>query len=402
MTRLTRAFLLLFALTGLVASSLSLQVHHRLLSDPKYTSFCDVSTTVSCSTAYLSPYGSVLGVSVALGGVIFFVFVLLLLFADRWGSPSIAESLAGYVFVCSTVGLAAILYFAYAAFFILKTVCVLCLITYVGVIGLFLVSGIATQTPMISIPRRMIRDAGAVLRRPVAVLIVLLFAVSTASAIAFFPRKAAAVDPVPGLASAPQGSQELRAEFEKWYDSLQKVTVPVPSGGATVLIVKFTDFQCPMCAGTHVEFKPILQKYQSQFPGAVRLVPKMYPLQQDCNVNVRGPYHTAACDSAVAFIMARATGRADALEDWLYTNQTLLSPATVREAARSVGLLQDFNARNPKAIEEIKSDVALASLLNVHSTPTFFINGTVVVGGIAAQYFDMAIAYELRKAGKIK
>ena len=53
-------------------------------------------------------------------------------------------------------------------------------------------------------------------------------------------------------------------------------------------------------------------------------------------------------------------------------------------------------------MEEIKSDVALASLLNVHSTPTFFINGTVIVGGIAAQYFDMAIAYELRKAGKIK
>ncbi len=402
MTRLTRGFLLLFALTGLVASSLSLQVHHRLLSDPRYTSFCDVSASVSCSDAYLSPYGSFMGVSVALGGVIFFVFVLLLLSADKWGSPSIAESLAGYVFVCSTVGLAAILYFAYAAFFILKTVCLLCLVTYVGVIGLFVVSGVATRIPMISIPRRMIRDAGAVLKRPVAVLLVLLFAAGTASAVAFMPRKSVAADPLAGVASASQGTQDLQAEFQKWYDSLQKVTVPVPSGGAAVLIVKYTDHQCPMCAATHFDFKPILQKYQSKYPGAVRFVSKMLPLQSDCNPNIRTPYHTASCEGAVAWIMARETGRGEAMEDYLYSNQARLSPALVREGARSVGLLQNYDPRNPKALEEVKSDIALASLLNVHATPTFFINGTVIVGGIAAQYFDMAIEYELRKAGKIK
>ncbi len=399
---LARRLLLLFALIGLAAASSSLYVHFRLLTVPGYTSFCDVNATVGCTAAYLSPYGSVWGVPVALGGVIWFVFVVALLFADKWGNALVAESLPAYLFACSTMALAAILYFAYAAFFILKTVCVLCLITYAAVVGLFLVSGIFTSIPMTSIPRRALRDVRALLTRPVAVVMALLFVAGASSAVAFFPRVAAVADPVPGLAATPPGSQDLRAEFEKWYDALARVTVPVPGGGATVLIVKFTDFQCPMCGQTHRDFKPILEKYQSQVPGAVRVVSKMYPLQAECNVNVRSPMHTAACDSAAAWIMARAKGRADAVEDWLYANQLLLSPATVRDAARTVGLMQDFSARNPQALEEIKSDVALGRLLNVHSTPTFFINGTVIVGGIAPQYFDMAIAYELRKAGKIK
>ena len=40
-------------------------VHHRLLTDPSYASFCDVNQTLSCTNAYASPYGSLAGVPVA-------------------------------------------------------------------------------------------------------------------------------------------------------------------------------------------------------------------------------------------------------------------------------------------------------------------------------------------------
>ena len=66
MPRLSRRLIVLFALLGLAAASTSLYVHYRLLTVPGYTSFCDVSTTVSCTQAYLSPYGSFRGVPVAL------------------------------------------------------------------------------------------------------------------------------------------------------------------------------------------------------------------------------------------------------------------------------------------------------------------------------------------------
>jgi protein-disulfide isomerase len=90
------------------------------------------------------------------------------------------------------------------------------------------------------------------------------------------------------------------------------------------------------------------------------------------------------------------------MENWLYTNQALFSPAFVRDGARTVGLIPDFVTDYPRVLEEIKADVALGRLLGINSTPTFFVNGVRVVGALATPYFDMAIAYELRKAGKIK
>ena len=82
MTPKTRNSLLAFAALGLGASicrATSLQAADR----PGYTSFCDVNATVSCTQAYLSPYGSFWGVPVALGGVFFFALVLLMAGARR-------------------------------------------------------------------------------------------------------------------------------------------------------------------------------------------------------------------------------------------------------------------------------------------------------------------------------
>jgi protein-disulfide isomerase len=58
----------------------------------------------------------------------------------------------------------------------------------------------------------------------------------------------------------------------------------------------------------------------------------------------------------------------------------------------------DFDARYAATLELVKADVALGNQLNVGSTPTFFINGVKVEGQWAPQYFDQAIAYELRNA----
>lgn len=401
MSRAARCLIVFFAVLGLCAASASLYVHHRLLTVPGYSSVCDVNAQVSCTQAYLSPYGSFLNVPVALFGVLWFVFVLLLAFSDKWISPAMGENLAAYLFVGSTLALAAILYFAYAAFFVLKVVCVFCLLTYAAVIGLFIVAGVATSIPMISIPRRALRDLRIVVTSPVAIIVALLFMAGAGAAVALFPHEAVAAT-MPGQPTSAADPQGQQAEFEKYWDTLPRVTVPVPSGGAAVLIVKFTDFQCPMCATSHKDHKAILGRYQAEVPGAVKLVSKMYPLQPECNPSVLQPFHAAACDAAAAWIMARGKGRGEAMEDWLYTNQLLLSPAYVRDGARTVGMITDFAAQYPRVLEEIKADVALGRLLGINSTPTFFVNGVRVVGALAPQYFDMAIAYELRKAGKIK
>ena len=78
MSATVRRLLIAFAVLGLAASSAASWVHYRLIKNPDYTSFCDVNATVSCKEAYLSPYGSIGGVPVAVLGLLFFGLVLIL------------------------------------------------------------------------------------------------------------------------------------------------------------------------------------------------------------------------------------------------------------------------------------------------------------------------------------
>src|SRR5438552_9812049 len=68
MSRSAARFALGCAVLGLVTSSAAAYVHYHLLFDPQYASFCDVNGTVNCSQAYLSRFGTVFGVPVALFG----------------------------------------------------------------------------------------------------------------------------------------------------------------------------------------------------------------------------------------------------------------------------------------------------------------------------------------------
>ena len=68
MTGRVRAWMFLLAAAGLMASVSAGYMHFQLVANPSYTSFCDISESVSCTQLYQSRYGSVLGVPVALGG----------------------------------------------------------------------------------------------------------------------------------------------------------------------------------------------------------------------------------------------------------------------------------------------------------------------------------------------
>jgi uncharacterized membrane protein/predicted DsbA family dithiol-disulfide isomerase len=394
MTRRSRTLLLAFAALGLGASSISSYVHYKLLTDASYTSFCDVNATVSCTQAYLSPYGSFWGVPVALAGVLFFALILLLVGLGGRASSAVRDAIPAYVFALSTAGLAFVLYLGWASYVRLHTFCVLCAITYVAVIALFIISGGATTFPMTTLPRRVPRDLRALVSSPVALVLALLFLFGAGSIIAYFPSEhpaAQAAAPVIPL------SDQQRAELKRWWDLQPRVDIPVPADGAKVVVVAFSDFQCPHCRNAHETYRGVLAKETAA--GQVRFVAKHFPLEGECNPNALNGGHVAACEAAAAVVMARATGKAARMEDWLYDNQTTLTPSLVREAAKTVGGIADFNAGYAHALEEVKADAALGGLLGVTSTPTFFVNGRKLPPGvIPPQYLDAVIEFELKAA----
>ena len=402
MTTRARLWLLLFMLLGLGASATSTIVHHRLLQDPRYLSFCDISDTFNCTSAYSSAYGSLAGVPVALLGLIWFSGALALVLAAGRRTSPFSENVTGYLFALATAGLAFVLYLAYGAFFVLKTVCLMCVLTYIAVIGIFVISGHAATYPMTSLPKRLFRDLRHAATRPLPLTLILLFVVGAATAVAFFPREAApATASSDGEATLPAVSAEQQSEVERWFDSQPRAIVPVDPAGAAVLIVKFHDYQCPPCRQTYEQYKPILAKYAAQAPGRVRLVTKDFPLDPECNAATPTGTHVVACEAAVAARLAAEKGRdqGERMEAWLYTNQATLTPMGIKAAVRDIAGITDYDARYAGILQQVKADAALGGLLNVRATPTFFINGVKIDGGLQPQFLDAIIAHELKKLG---
>ena len=396
MSKRAGVFALVCALVGLAASTAAAYTHYHLLYDPTYTSFCDVSARVSCTQVYLSPYSTVFGIPVAIFGALWFVVAALLVVVGLHARDAVRESAPGYLFVLSTMALAVILYLGYMSFVRLKLYCPLCLTTYAAVIGLFIVSGAATTFPMTTLPRRASRDLRVFFGSPLAVTLTVVVFSAAVMTLVLFPREPIAIAAAPNPGA--DLTQDQRSEIERFMAAAPRVPLIISAEGAKVLIVKFNDFQCPACGQSYLQYKPILAKYEASNPGAVKMVLKDYPLNPSCNANVTVVVHPAACEAAVAVRLARQHNKGAEMEEWLYTHQPQMTPPSVRQAAHDIGGVTDFDAKFSSTIALVKGETALGKTLDVKGTPTFFINGVKLDVAIQAQFFDQAIAYELKRA----
>lgn len=161
------------------------------------------------------------------------------------------------------------------------------------------------------------------------------------------------------------------------------------SEDAPVTIVEFSEYQCPFCARFFRETLPVIEKNYIR-AGKVRLVYRDFPL--------RG--HQYAQKAAEAAECADEQGKFWDYHDRLFENQNALDTASLKQYARDLGLnAAEFNEclDSSKMASEVQGDVRDGEAYGVSGTPTFFINGTKVVGAQAYAVFQQVIERELKK-----
>ena len=133
--RLQRLFSLvaILAVGGIVVSSVSLK-HHYATSK---TEFCDIGNTFNCDIVNRSEYSEILGIPVALIGMVGYAAVLGLatVYRERRETPSLI--VAG-----ASAGLAFALYLSYIEGRVLGVWCILCLSSLALISGIAVVSGV--------------------------------------------------------------------------------------------------------------------------------------------------------------------------------------------------------------------------------------------------------------------
>jgi protein-disulfide isomerase len=184
-------------------------------------------------------------------------------------------------------------------------------------------------------------------------------------------------------------------------DDLQKLKTDfqpsLGTAGAPVVIVLFSDFQCPMCKE---EAKTIRENVIKAFPKDVRLYFKDLPLEA---------IHPWAKPGAMA---GRCVFRQNPqafwdYHDWIYEKQAEVTPENLRAkvlewgTAKGLDTIQLGRCIDTKATEtDVNKSIAEAKALRINATPTLFINGRRLEGNLPWQNLKAIIDWDLDYAKK--
>jgi uncharacterized membrane protein/predicted DsbA family dithiol-disulfide isomerase len=445
-----RGLLLAVVLVSLVGlgSSIYLSVlHWQVHNNPGHESFCAVSEAVNCDTVALSRFSVIFGVPVSTWGILFYlVFIILALWGFFRREPPFPWGLLGLL-NATAVGFSGFQFLVSEV--IIHSFCIMCIVLYavnlsaavVCVLGqkkiglpalttsalpfgvLMIANGVffgwameygskffAWYSPVLLVAFLVLSIIGRRGARKVAAgwfadLAVLfrrrlvgggLFAAVVCVGVAllivtprFYPKQEDVI---------AYGTQDIGTgrtqEGHNW----------IGAERAEVVIVEYSDYECPFCRKAHEILRQIVRERKDW----LRLVHVHVPLDHSCNPMLRKPFHKHACDCARAAICADRQDRFWVMNDALFVRRCGLGASGLTTLAENLGL--DARAFRYCMKEQATEDILQEDLAECRDvadecrrmgrrfgTPTFIV-GDQVISGLKKREFWVRLVESCRSS----
>jgi protein-disulfide isomerase len=192
------------------------------------------------------------------------------------------------------------------------------------------------------------------------------------------------------VAPAPVVEKVARAKAAEGSEVYKIALADSAARGASapkVTLVAFSEFQCPFCARVTATLDELAKGYGDD----LRIVFKHRPL----------PFHDRALPAALAAEAAGEQGKFWQMHDKMFQNQKALAAEDLERYAGELGLdvaRWKTALAGAKAKSRVDADMKLADQFGVNGTPSFFINGRMLVGAQPIDRFRAVIDEELKKA----
>jgi protein-disulfide isomerase len=186
-------------------------------------------------------------------------------------------------------------------------------------------------------------------------------------------------------------------EADPWKEmrgKLEPMVEHAPSKGpvdSAVSLVEFSDFECPFCSRLNIA----IEELQKQYPSQVRWIFLNYPLF------AIHPWARAGAIAGVC-VAEQSSSKFWMFEPVVYEHQQEIKPDTAPEQLRRFALeagaaagAYDACMQSQEAAKRVNASIAAGQALGVSGTPTLFINGRRVVGGVSLDALEAAVANEL-------
>ncbi len=161
--------------------------------------------------------------------------------------------------------------------------------------------------------------------------------------------------------------------------------------GASVVIVEYSDFQCPYCAQ---EAKVLRNQVAHAYADKVRFYFREFPLEM----------HDWAKPAAVAgrCVLQQEPEKFWAFHDWIFGEQKNITPANLRDKVTTWAGAQSLDTAkltacmdDPATMKQIEASIAEGRAVGVNSTPTIFVNGRQLNGSVQFEQLKQIIDYEI-------
>ncbi|QKJ50322.1 DsbA family protein [Providencia rettgeri] len=177
-----------------------------------------------------------------------------------------------------------------------------------------------------------------------------------------------------------QMKETLKMEKEALFND---PTSPVLGNkNAKLVLVNFTDFNCPFCK----RFDPQLEDIVKKYPNDVAVVIKYLPFKVQTSMDSAQLTMTLWQENPKAF---------EALHHKFMQKQGMLSDANIKEALKATG--NDKLKASEKSREGIRTNMMLAEKLGVNGTPATLVGEEMIPGAIDAQQFEAIVKEQLAK-----
>ncbi len=156
---------------------------------------------------------------------------------------------------------------------------------------------------------------------------------------------------------------------------------------AKVVLVEYSDYQCPFCQRHHPTMQALVEKYGDD----VAWVYRHFPLTS---------IHPQAYPAALASECANEQGKFWEFTDDLYENQDNLGDDYYAEVAGTLGMnvskfTECYESEKYKSV--VDGDMATARAAGVSGTPATFVNGQAISGAVDQATFEQLIDAALAK-----
>lgn len=371
--------ILILSILGIIISIELTHLHLKIIVEPEYQSFCNISDKINCDVVNSSKYSEILFIPISHLGTLTYIFIFILALFSLKGHPlsNLLNTFNLLIFIfCNLYSL----FLFYISLFVIKSLCILCCGLYLINLGLLI-------TAIFNIKSYFTLNISCPLKRDtVFAITVITFSVITITSIIIIRGKV--------IEKEREKSSSLRTQEVVYKDIDISGSFSMGSESAPLTIVEISDFECPFCRKAYLTVKEAIKRYKDK----VRLVFKNFPLGTECNPKIRHNMHPNACLAAYAAVCAGEQNRFWDYIDRLMSDE-LNRDAYIRYASELKLDLEKFiNCLDSNTTKQtVARDIETCVKCQIVSVPTVFINGRMIIGAKPLQEYIYIIEEELKK-----